>query len=106
MGLAIGGPIALITYGSIKDAIQSGQDMHFSLDNFTTDVPPAQLAQVCVPTCIVRVWGGCLCACDTMRVSGVLCAVCCVPARACVGARTLPPVRRPAPLSADVLRCW
>jgi hypothetical protein len=49
MGLAIGGPIALITYGSIKDAIQSGQDMHFSLDNFTTDVPPAQLAQVCVP---------------------------------------------------------
>jgi hypothetical protein len=46
MGLAIGGPLALITYGSIKDAIQSGQDMRFSLDNGTTDVPPAQLAQV------------------------------------------------------------
>ena len=48
MGLAIGGPLAILTYGSIRDAVQSGEEMNFSLDNFTTDVPPAQLAQVCV----------------------------------------------------------
>lgn len=48
MGLAIGGPLAILTYGSIRDAVQSGEGMNFSLDNFTTDVPPAQLAQVCV----------------------------------------------------------
>jgi len=47
MGLAIGGPLAILTYGSIRDAVQSGEEMNFSLDNFTTDVPPAQLAQVC-----------------------------------------------------------
>merc|ERR1712216_979436 len=45
MGLAIGGPLAILTYGSIRDAVQSGEEMNFSLDNFTTDVPPAQLAQ-------------------------------------------------------------
>eukprot|EP00277_Geminigera_cryophila_P008556 CAMPEP_0179406348 /NCGR_PEP_ID=MMETSP0799-20121207/837_1 /TAXON_ID=46947 /ORGANISM="Geminigera cryophila, Strain CCMP2564" /LENGTH=131 /DNA_ID=CAMNT_0021177387 /DNA_START=81 /DNA_END=476 /DNA_ORIENTATION=+ len=45
MGLLIGGPTAIITYGSINDAVLNGKHYDFSLDNYTTDVPPSVLAK-------------------------------------------------------------
>eukprot|EP00960_Hanusia_phi_P036984 752636-Hanusia_phi.AAC.1 len=44
VGIMIGAPMALVTYGSITDAIVNNQDKTFSLDKNKTDIPGVVLA--------------------------------------------------------------
>mmetsp|Transcript_8137 Transcript_8137/g.15935 ORF Transcript_8137/g.15935 Transcript_8137/m.15935 type:complete len:139 (+) Transcript_8137:189-605(+) len=45
LGLLIGAPMALVTYGSINDAIRNNQNRDFSMDNGKTDIPGSVLAE-------------------------------------------------------------
>mmetsp|Transcript_68067 Transcript_68067/g.168181 ORF Transcript_68067/g.168181 Transcript_68067/m.168181 type:complete len:137 (-) Transcript_68067:400-810(-) len=44
LGLLIGAPMALVTWGSIDDAIKNNEGRDFSLDNGKTDIPGSVLA--------------------------------------------------------------
>ncbi|EKX53841.1 hypothetical protein GUITHDRAFT_100807 [Guillardia theta CCMP2712] len=44
VGIMIGAPMALVTYGSITDAIVNNEDKTFSLDKNKTDIPGVVLA--------------------------------------------------------------
>eukprot|EP00286_Rhodomonas_abbreviata_P007246 CAMPEP_0181338546 /NCGR_PEP_ID=MMETSP1101-20121128/28697_1 /TAXON_ID=46948 /ORGANISM="Rhodomonas abbreviata, Strain Caron Lab Isolate" /LENGTH=128 /DNA_ID=CAMNT_0023449289 /DNA_START=136 /DNA_END=522 /DNA_ORIENTATION=+ len=45
LGTLIGAPMAIVTYGSITDALRNNKDSTFSLDNGKTDIPGSVLAQ-------------------------------------------------------------